>query len=99
CLIRLGAVLAPVGGGKPGQPCVKVTLSGGGAPVTREVPFGELVLLPLPAEGAVRMSATPDRAFDLRAGRGRPLESEVRGGVVGLLVDTRGRRPFVLPEH
>ena len=43
------------------------------------------------------MTATPERGFDLGAGKGRPLQAEVRGGVVGLIVDARGRRPFTLP--
>jgi uncharacterized protein (TIGR01319 family) len=98
CLIRLGAVLAPIGAGKPGQPCLTVELEAAGAPKTeRRVPFGELVLLPLPASGSVRLRATPEGAFDLGAGKGRALAAEVHGGVVGLIVDARGRRPFVLP--
>jgi hypothetical protein len=55
------------------------------------------VLLPLPAEGRARIVAAPERGFDLGLGRGRPLEAEIPGGVVGLIVDTRGRQPFVLP--
>ena len=31
--------------------------------------------------------------------KGKPLEAQVNGGVVGLIVDTRGRRPFVLPTE
>jgi uncharacterized protein (TIGR01319 family) len=98
CLIRLGAVLAPVGGGKVGQSCVTVELqSPGVAPVTRRVPFGELQVLPLPEQGVSKLVATPERGFDLGAGKGRPLTADVLGGVVGLIVDTRGRRPFALP--
>jgi uncharacterized protein (TIGR01319 family) len=99
CLIRLGACLAPVGSGRPGHPCVEVVLESDRQPrVQRKVPFGELVLLPLPAEGGVRLTATPERGFDLGAGRGRPLAAEMPGGVVGLIVDTRGRQPFELPD-
>src|SRR5262245_5975666 len=99
CLVRLGAVLAPIGGGKQGQPCVAVELRAPGAsPVALRVPFGELALLPLPEEGTVRVVATPERGFDLGAGKGKALEAEVLGGVVGLIVDARGRRPFALPE-
>jgi hypothetical protein len=98
CLIRLGAVLAPVGAGKPGQACVTVEIGAAGRPaVDRRVPFGEIALLPLPESGTARVSAVPERGFDLGAGRGKPLHAEVPGGVVGLIVDTRGRRPFVLP--
>ena len=99
CLVRLGAVLAPIGTGRLGQPCVTVEVSGPDlAPVSRRVPFGELALLPLPPAGASgRVSAVPERAFDLGAGRGRPVSAQIPGGVVGLIVDARGRRPFELP--
>jgi len=98
CLIRLGAVLAPVGGGKVGQGCVTVELqSPGAAPVTKRVPFGELAVLPLPEQGVSKLTGTPERGFDLGAGKGRPLNAEVLGGVVGLVIDARGRRPFELP--
>lgn len=100
CLVRLGAVLAPIGTGRLGQPCVTVEVSGPDmAPVSRRVPFGEMALLPLPPASAMgRVSAVPERAFDLGAGRGRPVSAQIRGGVVGLIVDARGRRPFALPS-
>jgi hypothetical protein len=98
CLIRLGAVLAPVGSGRPGQPCVTVDLAApGSASVTRRIAFGELELLPLPPDGTARLTGAPERGFDLGLGKGRPLTAEIPGGVVGLIVDTRGRRPFALP--
>ena len=98
CLVRLGAVLAPLGAGKPGQPCLTVEVTASGRPpVDVRVPFGELRLLPLPPAGTCRVVAAPERGFDLGSGRGRPLEAEVHGGEVGLIVDTRGRRPFTLP--
>jgi uncharacterized protein (TIGR01319 family) len=98
CLIRLGAVLAPIGAGRTGHPCVTVGVAATGLPpVERRVPFGEIVVMPLPAEGTCRMTAVPERGFDLGAGRGKPLEATIHGGVVGLIVDTRGRSPFALP--
>jgi len=98
CLVRLGAVLAPIGTGKPGQPCVRVELRReDGERLTRVAAFGDLLLVPLPREGEVEMTATPERGFDLGEGRGRPITRKVRGGVVGFIVDARGRRPFELP--
>lgn len=99
CLVRLGAVLAPIGTGRPGQPCVTVEVSGPDmAPVTRAVAFGDMGLLPLPPASALaRVSAVPERGFDLGAGRGRPVSAQIPGGATGLIVDARGRRPFVLP--
>src|SRR5262245_7978059 len=72
CLVRLGAVLAPIGSAKPGQPCVTVeVVAEGMTPVDRRVPFGELALLPLPVEGEARVTAAPERGFDLGAGKGK----------------------------
>ena len=85
CLVRLGAVLAPIGTGRPGQACVTVEVSGPDmAPVSRRVPFGEMALLPLPPASATgRVSAVPERGFDLGAGRGRPVSAQIPGGVRG----------------
>jgi uncharacterized protein (TIGR01319 family) len=99
CLVRLGAVLAPIGNGKRGQPCVTIEVAApGSAPVTKRIPFGELALVPLPEQGTVHLTAHPERGFDLGAGKGKTFEAEITGGVVGLIVDARGRRPFVLPD-
>lgn len=98
CLILLGPCVAPIGAGKPGQKCVTVELKHAGGAETHEVPFGELVLLRIPEQGRLDLTVTPERSFDMGEGRGRPITRSVRGGVVGLLVDTRGRQPFVLPE-
>jgi len=98
CLIRLGSALAPIGHARPGAPCLTVEITAPGfQPVDRRVPFGELALLPLPDAGDARVVAAPERGFDLGAGKGKNLEARVPGGVVGLIVDTRGRRPFTLP--
>ena len=86
CLIHLGTCIAPVGTGNPGGPCVTIT----GA-LSETVPFGELCLCPLGVGETARVTIQPDRRFDVGAGRGQPVEAKVTGGVVGLVVDTRGR--------
>jgi hypothetical protein len=53
--------------------------------------------MPLPGSGSAKIGAVPERGFDLGAGKGRPLEATIPGGVVGLIVDARGRQPFTLP--
>jgi hypothetical protein len=68
-----------------------------GEPSGHRAAFGELALLPFPESGMVRLRVTPERGFDAGAGRGKPVEARIHGGVVGLLVDTRGRQPFALP--
>ena len=86
CLIHLGTCIAPVGITNPGD--LGITISGD---LTETVPFGELRLYPLGVGEKVRVTIQPERRLDMGAGRGQPVEAEVEGGVVGLVVDTRGR--------
>ena len=86
CLIHLGTCIAPVGVAAPGD--IGVTISGD---LTETVPFGELRLYPLGVGEKARVTVQPERRLDMGAGRGQPVEAEVEGGVVGLVVDTRGR--------
>ena len=86
CLIHLGTCIAPVGVTTPGD--LGITISGD---LTETVPFGELRLYPLGVGEKARVTIQPDRRLDMGAGRGQPIEAEVEGGVVGLVVDTRGR--------
>ncbi len=86
CLIHLGTCIAPVGVAASGD--VGVTITGD---LTETVPFGELRLYPLSAGEKARVTIQPGRRLDMGAGRGQPVEAEVEGGVVGLVVDTRGR--------
>jgi hypothetical protein len=99
CLIVLGACVAPVGAGRPGQPCVTVEVHAGGAPEVLRVPYGGFERVVPRGSDRVRIVVTPERGFDVGAGRGRPVERHVRAGVVGVLVDARGRRPFDLPAN
>ncbi|MCE2397178.1 glutamate mutase L [Candidatus Poribacteria bacterium] len=86
CLIHLGTCIAPVGITNPGD--LGVTISGD---LTETVPFGELRLYPLGVGEKAQVTIQPERRLDMGAGRGQPVEVEVEGGVVGLVVDTRGR--------
>ncbi len=86
CLIHLGTCIAPVGITNPGD--LGLTISGD---LTETVPFGELRLYPLSVGEKARVTIQPERRLDMGAGRGQPVEAEVEGGVVGLVVDTRGR--------
>ena len=86
CLIHLGTCIAPVGITNPGD--LGITISGD---LTETVPFGELRLYPLGVGEKAQLTIQPERRLDMGAGRGQPIEAEVEGGVVGLVVDTRGR--------
>ena len=98
CLIYLGTCVAPIGQGAWGERCADyaVTFQGGREPVKGTLKFGELRLCPLAAGEAAAVSITPARAVDVGAGKGVPVERRARGGVVGLVLDGRGR-PLQLP--
>ena len=97
CLIHLGACVAPLGSSKEGKSCMKATLTAGGSTHTAEVLFGDMAVLPLGAGEKGTLHVVLDRNFDLGAGKGKDVDLEVSGGVVGVILDARGRRPFSLP--
>ena len=49
------------------------------------------------APGKARLVVQPARGVDVGAGPGQRIERDVRGGVVGLVFDGRGRRPLPVP--
>lgn len=89
CLVRLGTCVAPVGG-RPGRPVLEVSLEGR----TERLAHGELRLVPLADGARAEAVLAPARGVDVSAGPGKPLRRALRGGVVGLVLDGRGRRPL-----
>ena len=99
CLVHLGTCIAPVGVAKPGDACLSVRVEQAGKEtIVDDVPFGQLRLYPLGVGQKAQVRLQPDRRFDVGGERGNPLETEVTGGVVGLVVDTRGRPLEISPE-
>jgi hypothetical protein len=41
----------------------------------------------------------PVKNVDVGEGKGKPRTVTLQGGVAGILLDARGRRPFALPEN
>lgn len=101
CLVRIGTCIAPVGTGKPGEPCV--TLTGSGLDVS--VAFGELKVVPWDPAATPEVTIDPGRGFDVGAGKGRRVVGSASGqgatrleaGLIGLVVDCRGR-PMAIPD-
>lgn len=101
CLIRLGSSISaagPSGSAKPGDPCLKVEIDIDGKKVVEEVAFGKMKLIPLEDGKKAKALVQPARQFDVGKGHGRNLETEVVGGVVGIVLDGRGR-PFTPPQE
>ena len=96
CLIHLGTCIAPLGQSKPGKTVVHVEgKSNLGREIDMEVTYGELVLSELEVDETVKAHIDPAKGFDMGEGSGKPVERILHGGVVGLVIDTRGR-PFEL---
>ncbi len=100
CLIYLGTCVAPVGKYKEGKTALtaKIELPDGEV-FSEEIPFGEMRLIPLEVGKTAKAELKPGRGLDIGEGKGQTVETELHGGVVGIILDTRGRQPFVLPSE
>lgn len=98
CMIYLGTSVAVVGQAKIGDKCLEYKLTLPGGKVVNDImKFGELRFYPLGVGEEATIEATPTRNFDLGAGRGKTINKKLMGGVVGVIIDTRGR-PLELPK-
>lgn len=94
CLIRLGMCIAPMGKGKKGQEAVSVKIGENEYNVT----YGDIGHIDLKVGERANALIKPAKNLDIGAGKGKELETEIEGGIVGVIIDARGRRPFVLPD-
>jgi hypothetical protein len=96
--LNLGTVVAPFGTAQPGEVAlrVKVTCSDGRV-VQREVAYGSLSVIPLGSGERAQLELHPTRRFDVGLSEpGRGATAEAEGGVLGIVIDARGR-PLSLP--
>jgi MutL protein len=99
CMVYLGTCMAPIGQGKDGDVCADVEVTWTDGKVTKEqLKFGELKLFPLESEQKATIKVQPAKGVSVGAGIGVAVTKEVHGGVVGLLLDGRGR-PLKLPAE
>jgi uncharacterized protein (TIGR01319 family) len=101
CLVRLGTCIAPKGLIEKGEQkeviSVKVDMPDGKT-VEETLPFGAIKRIPLKEQEKANVELRPARGFDIGAGPGHALNTAVEGGVVGIIIDARGR-PLVLPAE
>jgi len=98
CLVPLGTCIAPVGEGKEGASVLKMNIDRGNGKVEEHsAKYGEIMLIPLGIEEEATVTVHPEKGFDIGDGRGKEIQTTLRGGMVGLILDCRGR-PFRLPE-
>ncbi len=92
-MMNLGTVVAPVGTAREGEVALTFKIRyADGRSLEVEVPFGSLEVIPLPARQAATLELRPTRRFDIGLGRkGLAGTTEVEGGVIGIIIDARGR--------
>ena len=98
CLIRLGTCIAPVGKAKSDQIMLHYEITLPEGVISGELKFGELKLIPAPFE-SLKAKLTPGKGLDVGAGKNELLETNIYGGVVGIILDGRGRQPFHLEDN
>lgn len=100
CLIHLGTCVSLVKGvtGKPQEKCIsyKITMPDG-QKIEESLAFGELRVYPLDIDQTAEIEILPAKNFDIGEGKGKPVIKKLFGGVVGIVIDTRGR-PIILAK-
>lgn len=98
CLVPLGTCVAPKAEPRENELLAVVSLElPDGRSEKIEVRGGRVVRIPLGAAERAGIVIEPRRAVDAGAGPGKRVSGEVAGGVVGLVIDGRGR-PIVFPS-
>jgi hypothetical protein len=92
-LLHLGTVVAPVGSAREGD----VALTFGieyedGRSLEVEVSYGSLEVIPLAPGQTANLELRPTRRFDVGLGvKGQAGTTKIEGGILGIVIDARGR--------
>jgi len=99
--VNLATVVTPVGNARPGDTVLKVKISyDDESELEVEVCYGDLEVLPLPTGQEAVLELRPRRRFDVGlGGPGKSGKRRVSGGLVGLIIDARGRPLPVQPSQ
>jgi hypothetical protein len=98
-LLNLGTVVAPVGAAREGDVALTFKIEyEDGRSLQVEVPYGSLEVIPLPVGQTANLELRPTRRFDVGLGiRGQAGTTKVEGGIIGIIIDARGR-PLPIAE-
>lgn len=96
--MSMGTIISVISNASYGTPVLKVRLTyQDGSDARVDVKFGGLEILPLGMGQTARISLQPLNRSDIGNGPGRNATVQVVGGVMGVVIDARGR-PLDLPE-
>ena len=91
-LLDSGWIVVADGQADLGKAVLRITLEVSGEPAdNREIKFGDLVLIQLAPGKVANMTLQPAPNFDVGKGPGQQAKHRISGGVLGLLIDARGR--------
>jgi hypothetical protein len=99
-LVTLGSLVCPVGSAREGETVMRAKLTYANRQVLNlEIAYGSIEVIPLPAGRKATLELRPSRQFDIGWGRkGRGAVAEVDGGILGIIIDARGR-PLQVPQE
>ncbi len=90
--LELGSVFSTVGAARPGDVVCRVKLTtADGQEAGLELKAGEIEVLSLPMGQTAKINLKPRAGIDVGFGAGRGRTLEISGGVVGVILDARGR--------
>jgi hypothetical protein len=90
--------VAPRGSLHEGDEALKLVLTDEyGGTIQHAVKFGEIKVLPLREDASLELTVQPLK-LDVGAGRGKPVTRLVKGGILGVIIDARGR-PLRYPNR
>jgi hypothetical protein len=96
--MSLGTIVSVISSASYGTPVIRAQLTyEDGSDARAEVKFGGLEILPLGLGQTARLALQPLHRSDIGNGPGRTATVQVAGGVMGVVIDARGR-PLSLPE-
>ena len=96
--MSLGTIVSVISSAAYNTPVLRARLTyTDGSDAQAEVKFGGLEILPLGMGQTARLTLQPMHRSDIGNGPGRNATVQVVGGVMGVVIDARGR-PLILPE-
>jgi len=100
CLVRLGTVVAPVGPPSRGGVLATIEIAmPDGQVIKHDIVKDQLEVIPLGVDEVASCKIQPRGGrINVGAGRGDALEKQLHGGLVGIILDGRGR-PIEFPEN
>ena len=92
-LLNLGTVVAPIGDDREGETALTFTIHyQDERSLQVQVPYGSLEVIPLPLGQTATLELRPSRRFDVGLGaKGKAGTTKVEGGLIGIIIDARGR--------